>query len=264
MLEGNLSFNIPIFDDMPDSACVKPTGAGDNNYLLSSLSIDGFSLTPNFDTYVNSYELVVDYEVTSINIRATAMSNQSEISGTGTRNLNVGDNTVRVVVTAKTGTQNTYKITVSRREEQSASPDNPPPVIAGDYTVGEYITGISPKTTVSTFIEKLGVRNGTARVFDANSNEKSGDALIGSGDRVTVYRGNDKFAFYETVVYGDINGDGRIASVDLFMGQRYIFGTYELSGARREAADINHDGNVRTVDLFMGQRHIFGTYTIEQ
>ncbi len=266
-LESNLTFNIPIFKSMPESACAKPTGAGDNNYLLSTMSVDGHSLTPNFDTYTNSYELVVDYEVTSVSINATAMSGQAHVSGTGSHNLIVGDNTIEIIVTAKTGTTNTYTIIVSRREAETVPPPDAPadPSINGNYTVGEYITGVEPQTTVSTFIETFGVSEGTAKIFDADGNEKSADSFVGSGNTVTVYRNDgSEYANYDIVVYGDINGDGRVASVDLFMGQRYIFGTYELSGARREAADINHDGNVRTVDLFMGQRHIFGTYTIDQ
>ena len=264
--ESNLTFNIPLFDGIPETTFPKPTGAGDNNYLLKALTVDGHSLTPNFDTYINSYELVVDYEIESVNITAAAMSNQATISGLGSHKLNVGDNTVNITVTAKTGTKNTYTIIVSRQQKPADPPPVvvPDPVIEGEYIIDTYIKGIAPQTAAKTFLKNLGVKNGTAKVFDASGKELSADALVGSDCKVTVYKDGKEFVSYKTVVYGDINGDGKIAAVDLYMGQRYILGTYTLTGARLEAADINHDGNIRTVDLFMGQRHIFGTYTIDQ
>ncbi len=264
--QSNLSFNIPVFTNMPASTCQKPTGAGDNNYLLSSLSVEGQSLTPNFNTYINSYELVVDYTVEKVNIKATAMSNQATISGIGEHTLDVGDNAVSITVTAKTGTQNTYKIIISRQAKptEPVEPTVPDPTFDGSYALGKYVTGIAPKTTADDFIQRLGVKNGSAKLF-SGGNQISASTLVGSGCRVVVYKQDGKeYLSYETVVYGDIDGDGSIKAVDLFMGQRYIFGTYALSGARLEAADINRDGTVRAVDLFMGQRHIFGTYTIDQ
>ena len=72
------------------------------------------------------------------------------------------------------------------------------------------------------------------------------------------------FLSYETVIYGDINGDGKISTSDLSMGHRYVLGTYSLAGARLEAADINRDGKVSTADLAMGHRHVLNTYTINQ
>ncbi len=265
-LESNHTFNIPIFENMPTDACPKPTGAGDNNYLLSSLTVEGQNLSPKFETYTNSYELVVGYDVKSVNISAKAMSNQASVSGIGNHDLNVGDNTISITVTAKTGTKNTYTLLINRQTENVALPPEttPDPSIEGEYSIGEYITGIKPQTNVAAFIEKLGVKNGTAKVFASNGNELTSDALIGSDCKVTIYKDGKEFANYKTVVYGDMNGDGNIKTVDLFIGQRHIFGTAKLSGAKLEAADINHDGNVKTVDLFMGQRHIFGTYTIDQ
>ncbi len=265
-LNSNHTFNVPVFKNMPDTACPKPTGAGDNNYLLKTLAVEGQSLTPSFDTYTNKYELVVDYSVESVNITASALSNQAAITGTGIHNLTVGDNTINITVTAKTGTKNTYTIIVSRQQKPAEQPPvtTPDPSIEGEYTIGTYITGIAPQTDVKTFTEKLGVKNGSVKVFDAAGKQMSEDALIGSDCKVTVYKDDKEYVSYKAVVYGDINGDGKIASVDLYMGQRFILGTYTLTGARLEAADINHDGNVRSVDLFMGQRHIFKTYTIDQ
>jgi beta-N-acetylglucosaminidase/uncharacterized protein YraI len=262
VMQSNLAFNIPVFTGMPEYACAKPTGAGDNNYLLGSLSIDGFSLTPEFSTYTQNYELVVDYDVTSVNISGAAMSANASVSGLGTHQLSEGDNIFKITVTAKTGTQCTYTVTVSRREQPESTDD---PYIAGTaYTFGTYITGISPETDISDFINNLGVSNGSVSVYVANGNNCT-DGRICSGYRVEILRTDGSvFLSYETVIYGDINGDGKISTSDLSMGHRYVLGTYSLAGARLEAADINRDGKVSTADLAMGHRHVLNTYTINQ
>lgn len=58
---------------------------------------------------------------------------------------------------------------------------------------------------------------------------------------------------------GDLNGDGRINTVDIVKVQRIIVG---LDGSN-SAADINGDGKVNTVDIVKIQRHIVGIESIQ-
>ncbi|MFR2965782.1 MAG: dockerin type I domain-containing protein [Anaerovoracaceae bacterium] len=51
-------------------------------------------------------------------------------------------------------------------------------------------------------------------------------------------------------------------SVDILMAQRCV-NTYSLSGAYHSGADINGDGKISSVDILMMQRHVIGTYTIK-
>ncbi len=268
MLASNLTFNIPIFDEMPEPIFVKPTGMGNNNYLLKALSIEGHQLTPAFSPYTYEYEMVVDSEVELVNISAEAAGKGATVDGIGEKALEFGDNKIEVTVTAQSGTKRVYIILVARQEPPVDPPDEPitpDPTIGGTkYTIDTYITGIAPETTVSDFITNLDVKDGTVTITDSNGNEKN-EGNICSGDKVSIYKAaKTLFLSYEAVIYGDINADGKISTIDLFMGQRHILGTYTLSGARLEAADINRDGKLSTVDLFMGQRHILGTYTIIQ
>ena len=69
---------------------------------------------------------------------------------------------------------------------------------------------------------------------------------------------------YDVVIYGDINGDGKISVVDLVMMQKQILGTSQLSGAYAAAADISRDGKVSVKDLVLLQKHIINAAQIEQ
>ena len=47
------------------------------------------------------------------------------------------------------------------------------------------------------------------------------------------------------------------------MAERYIIGQYNLTGAFFSGSDINGDGKVSTVDVLYMERHIIGTYEIK-
>ncbi len=265
MMNSNLVFKIPVYRNMPESVCPKPTGKGANNYLLSSLSVEGHNLSPAFSAYTYEYELVVESDVEKVEVKAKTADVAASVTGTGSFSLNYGDNTVSVTVTAQSGTKRTYTIIISRQQPADPGTTPPTPVISGtNYTVGTYITGIAPETAVADFIAKLGVENGSVEIRDSQGTSRI-EGHICSGDQVIIYKTDGtEYLSYNTVVYGDINGDGKITTVDLFMGQRQVLGSYTLTDARLEAADINKDGKISTVDLFMGQKHILGTYTIQQ
>lgn len=91
---------------------------------LNSLSVDGYSITPNFSSSVTSYKLNVKADVVSINVKATKTSAKSSfVSGFGERNvkLNYGVNNVLVKVKAENESVNTYTIVVNREDNRSSN-----------------------------------------------------------------------------------------------------------------------------------------------
>lgn len=261
--DTNYTFNIPIFNNMPESACPKPTSTGSNNNVLKSISIEGQTLTPSFDKYTYSYDLIVEANVESVNIAATPYDSTAKISGAGNVKLNQGNNSIKVVSTAASGSVRTYTFNIFRQEggaEQPVTP--PPPSIAGSYSVGEYITGVGIGTDVNSFITKLGVSNGTAKVYTSAGAEKTG--AIATGDVVKILQNNEVKLTYTVVIFGDTNGDSKVTTLDLLVGQRHILGVATLSGAKLKACDINRDGRISTVDLLSGQRHILNITPIKQ
>ena len=61
---------------------------------------------------------------------------------------------------------------------------------------------------------------------------------------------------YQLLVYGDVNGDGKISSTDLLAVQKHILRMQELSGVYLTACDANHDGRFTATDLLVIQKHI--------
>lgn len=58
------------------------------------------------------------------------------------------------------------------------------------------------------------------------------------------------------VIYGDINGDGEINTLDVAALKRHVLKTNLLTGDALKAADVNLDGNVDTLDLSILKRYV--------
>nr|WP_308497283.1 cadherin-like beta sandwich domain-containing protein [uncultured Agathobacter sp.] len=94
-----------------------------SNASLSSLVISAGTLSPEFSAATKDYTATVDYSCSSLAVTANpADSKASVTSVTGNDSLEVGENTVSVVVTAEDGSTSTYNIVVTRRAEDD--PEN--------------------------------------------------------------------------------------------------------------------------------------------
>lgn len=111
-----LEFKIPVYQNMPETACAKPTTDGSPNNKLSGLGVDGFAITPTFNRDTTSYDLIVDPSVSEITINAVPLSSTASISGTGTIQLQSGNNEIKVSVTAQNGSVREYLIHVVRQD----------------------------------------------------------------------------------------------------------------------------------------------------
>lgn len=92
-----------------------PVPPSDNASKLSSLSVEGFTLTPAFSSSVIAYTLAVPNNITSLSITALG-ENGSEVIITGADNLKVGQNRVAILVKTDNKTDTEYVITVTREE----------------------------------------------------------------------------------------------------------------------------------------------------
>ena len=110
-----LEFKIPVYKNMPDSPCPQPTSNSSANNKLSSLSIDGYSLTPTFSRDITSYNVMVDSGVSSLNVRATALDSGASVTGTGNVKLQSGNTDITIQVKAQNGTVSYYVIHVVRQ-----------------------------------------------------------------------------------------------------------------------------------------------------
>ena len=98
---------------------------------LKSLSAQGVVLEPEFDPIVTEYRAVVDFSVTNLDLAIETAGALASFNIEGTE-LSVGENTVKITVSAENGESTVYTVTVTRQEDPTYVEDN-------DSTLGEVI-----------------------------------------------------------------------------------------------------------------------------
>ncbi|MBO5870582.1 MAG: hypothetical protein J6Q89_07530, partial [Clostridia bacterium] len=92
-----------------------------------------------------------------------------------------------------------------------------------------YVFGVGSKTTVIDFLNNLN-EGSFCKIYNGED-ELGNDDLVGTGMVVKRFEGETETAAYTLVITGDINGDGKIDSVDYLLIKRSAFGTYTLTEA---------------------------------
>lgn len=96
--------------------------AKSSNAMLSGLTVDVEGLSPEFNKDTDNYTLQVGSGVEAIQITATPEDENATVQVQGNENLQEGENTVTITVTAEDGTTKVYTITVNKGNvEQVAS-----------------------------------------------------------------------------------------------------------------------------------------------
>ncbi len=165
--------------------------AGSGNADLSDLSVSQGTMSPAFDSGTTSYTDSVANSVTSMTVTPTAADASATITVNGTAvasgsasqaiDLNVGDNTITIVVAAQDGlTFRTYTVTVTRAPSSNAdlsglsvSQGTLTPVFDSDTTsytdsVANSVTGMTVTPTTADTTATITV-NGTATVSGSTS-----------------------------------------------------------------------------------------------
>lgn len=282
LLESPLTFIIPVFENMPKEKCPLPTKDGSINNHLSSLEVEGMTLTPTFSHDVNTYSIVLDEETLSglktVNIKATQVTELATVSGNvGEQELKEGLNTFTISVCAENGDMNYYTVYIAG--SQDLIPDTPPeipdepqppepPKPQSKFTLdlphnSWLIWGIEKGKTLEWLIPHLNLE-GEARVeFSFEEKPIDSNSAITTNQLVTIYCDGKK-SNYKTIIYGDVDCDGEITVIDLLMVRRSILGSYQLDSAMKVAADCDKDSKISAIDLLMIRRSILGSYDILQ
>lgn len=79
---------------------------------LSSLSVSEGTLSPKFSSGTTTYKVDLTSETESLTISAKAKDSKAKVSGTGKKELKIGENNFTVTVTAEDGSKKTYTISV--------------------------------------------------------------------------------------------------------------------------------------------------------
>ena len=191
MKKQALVFKIPVFNNMPETACAKPTVNGSPNNKLSGITIDGYSLTPTFSKDTEKYDLVVDSSVSSVNIRATAIDSKATVSGAGTISLGSGTTIVKIVVKAENGDTRTYQVSIAKGNGNGSTTIVSPSTGSSTGSQSGSTVGPGGSTGTSSSGSTSGSSSGTSGPGSSTSGTQSSypEGASGSGKLVTTSSG---------------------------------------------------------------------------
>lgn len=95
---------------------VIPPKSSNNN--LKEIKVDGIKVN-NFNANTTTYTLM-NTDLSTILINAVAADSKASVSGTGTKKLSYGVNTLNIIVTAENGSKKTYTLKVTRNDKRSS------------------------------------------------------------------------------------------------------------------------------------------------
>lgn len=266
-----LTFKIPVYKDLPQEVCEKPTKSGNPNNILKHMEVVGQTMTPAFSYIVNSYNLIVPYEVEKVNVYAAANADTSKVTGNGDIVLEVGLNTVNVICTAENGDERTYTIEIYREEKkEEEKPIEIPKTFNTTLNIdveNGCISGIEPESTVSKVMDTCEYTGGLyGKITNREGIEKSNVATICTGDKLKIFDAeNNLYEEYELVIYGDVDGNGIIDLYDFVYIKMNLRGFVKLDGCYLEAADVDRkkDG-VTLYDFVCIKMYLRGFANINQ
>ncbi|MCM1053584.1 MAG: cadherin-like beta sandwich domain-containing protein [Ruminococcus sp.] len=157
---------------------------------IMDLIVKNGELKPKFNKDITDYKVAVPYEVTSLDMIVVLENPKSSYEIIGNENFNIGDNTVKVIVTGEDGTKNTYTITVTRG------------TLANNYLTNLEVEGynIIPEFNKETLYYTLTVPNNISKVKIKATLEDPSSTVTGTGETNLSIGKNDK---YVTVTSSD-------------------------------------------------------------
>lgn len=243
-----------------------------NNGVTSSITINVYSPvtdillgTQNCTVQVDGqYKInasVLPEDANNKNINYKSENEEIATVDTNGNIIGIAEGKTNIIVSTEEGNINKkVSVTVIRKLEDGE--------IVFDESLkvnGNEITGLeNSNNTVDKILNKIQT-NYTIEIYNSSGTKIEGNSLVGTGATIKILDNVNPIIEYNVVMYGDVNGDGKINSVDLLVLQRHILEIKKFEGVFVKAANIRKNGkNPSSVDCLLIQRHILGLQTIEQ
>lgn len=210
---------------------------------LSSLSVSEGTLSPKFSSGTTTYKVDLTSETESLTISAKAKDRKAKVSGTGKKELKIGENNFTVTVTAEDGSKKTYTISVYVTEKPTQF------VKSGDQNLG--ILNDLSKTDVPKGFEKSTIKIDNKDVT-ALKNKDMGLTLLylqnedeSTGFYIYDVDNNKVLSKYQTVTvsgktYVLMNAPDNLEAIQDLKTATIKIGDVELSGWKFEDEALSH------------------------
>ena len=185
-------------------------------------------------TETMTYENLINEITLSDNLEIKLYENNKEITDTNTK---LNSEMILKVISSEYGEIKTYKITDEYINIDELD-------IEDNYILNDYETD----KTFKTIGDKIKT-SGSVKFIDRSGKELQNTDMIKTGSKTVISMGT-KTKEYTIVVYGDINGDGKITMSDLVKSANYLIDETIISeDCYKEAIDVTKDGNIRMSDI---------------
>ena len=226
---------------------IKVNREGSSNNDLSSLEVEGYDLDPAFDKDETSYSITVPSDVDSITVNADADDDNATVEITGNDNLQPGENTVTVKVTAENGDEKEYTITVTKEEEQEEDEKITSHIrLIADGMIKDVVY----KTLPLGLKDECDNDNDLLFIFDSTGENAIDDnQKLGTGMIIKLIKNNKENDRDTIVVKGEVTGDGQIKINDIVKVVNHVAELETLEGIWFEAGDFSSDGQIKINDV---------------
>lgn len=257
-VNGEYTFIIPVFKNMPSSAAARPssTSSPSNPSDPSTPTIsDMVRVNVTGSLYLRNAPGKDADKITKVykDEVITRLSKATEkIDGTYWDYVMKADGTKGYAARETYDTEPNYKLyLVPVEDENPSTPEVPDDeaVIRNDKvkinTVTNNVTTV-PGATVQDFSNLIG-KDVTAK--NSNGDVLNFDAKLSTGCVI-----NDE---YTVAVLGDVNGDGEVDTGDTFLLKLVVLGQRTLNEKYfKQASDVNGDGEIDTGDTFLLKKQV--------
>lgn len=232
-IDGEYTFVIPVFKNMPTTACSRPSTTNTN----VSTSSDLVRVNVTGSLYLRAEPRKDAEKIGSIykdDIVTRLEKATEKVDGTYWDYVMTASGTKGYAARETYESESTYKLYLV-------------PVSTTNVRLDEdnNIVKALPLAEVEDIINLLGEE---AVVKNANGEVLSVDSKLGTGCTI-----NDT---YTISVLGDVNGDGEINSGDLFYTQKYLLKKVQFEQWTIKACDVNKDNEINSGDLFFIQKYL--------
>ncbi len=259
ILDENLTFTIPVYNNMPDSVAVPTTVSANSDklYYINSLKKYGiaFRTTAGGTSMGHLYKDTVVELIQNQGTWSKVRLNRAKTYDFANKKWNT--ESVEGYVATEYLLSVNADIPDYRDRVDMGNGNNPGPIIGdANFKVdGNYII-MTPSTTAKTIKSKnpsavIKRKDGT----DISNTEEN----LATGMSVTI---GDKT--YVVSKLGDVNEDGQIDIIDLALIKRHLIGTATLQNQDYRAAKLqNNAKEIDIIDMALLKRYLIGTQAIE-
>lgn len=174
----------------------------------------------------------------------------------------ISEGTTNIVVKTKNGViQKKCKINVNKIKEGVLVEFDDSLKIEGNEISGLNLEHL----TVSEILDLINT-NMNLEIYKVDNTKLENDDKVGTGSKLIVKDDNGEAVFeYKFIIYGDVNGDGNINSLDVLILQKHILEIKLLANEFIKAGNISKNGSMpSSLDVLKIQKHILEIKFIEQ